>query len=311
MLKKQFNKIICNIRLGLGFVLITINTLFIAAIFYPAGLIKKHTSSSTVSKYCLSYLHKVGSLWIKINYVIVSLVSGVKWKINGLENLQQLPKDTWYLLMSNHQSWNDVLVLQFALHKYLPFQKYLVKEKMRKFPVMGFVWEALDNPFLKRQNLSKKNNSSSESSNDNNQSDVELIKKMSKKFKILPTTVVSFLEGTRFTPEKHQEQNSPFKNLLKPKSGGVAAILEELHNQITAIIDVSICYSPRKMSFKDLFSGKINNIIVNINVIPIPEWLLQAYHSHANYSEYKVKFESWVNEIWNKKDKLISEQCYN
>ncbi len=29
---------------------------------------------------------------------------------------------------------------------------------------------------------------------------------------------INYLEGTRFTPEKHAQQQSPYKNLLKPKA---------------------------------------------------------------------------------------------
>jgi hypothetical protein len=40
------------------------------------------------------------------------------------------------------------------------------------------------------------------------------------KFRHIPVSIMNFVEGTRFTHEKHRRQNSPFANLLRPKAGG-------------------------------------------------------------------------------------------
>ena len=34
--------------------------------------------------------------------------------------------------------------------------------------------------------------------------------------------MISFLEGTRYTKAKHDQQKSPYRHLLKPKTGGIA-----------------------------------------------------------------------------------------
>lgn len=283
---------ICSLKGILGYLLLGLNTLFIMLLFFPVALVKKININKATTRYSLICLHNLGKLWICINYFVLKLISRVQWDIEGLSSVNNLPKDKWYLLIANHQSWNDVLILQFILNKKLPFQKYLVKEKMRKFPVMGFVWESLDCPFLKR---------------DSGSDDLQIIKDKCKKFKLAPACIASFVEGTRFTWEKHKEQASPYKNLLKPKSGGIAAILEELHNEIKGIIDVTLCYSPRKLSFWDLFTGNIHKITAKINYIDIPQWLLDNYHNKMNYDNYKYEFNKWINDIWIQKDKFLSK----
>lgn len=45
--------------------------------------------------------------------------------------------------------------------------------------------------------------------------DIEITKKACQKYKDLPVSIMNFVEGTRFTPEKHKKQESPYKNLLK------------------------------------------------------------------------------------------------
>lgn len=304
---KLIKKIFEYIRVSTGFLLLASNTLFVFILLYPIGLIKKYIASKSLQITCLKCLHSLGNLWISINYLIVKLISGIKWNVHGLNKLSHLNKDSWYMLVSNHQSWNDILVLQFLLKKNLPFQKYLVKEKMRKFPVMGFVWEAIDCPFLKRKSLKTDNNDYE----NNAQNDLDLIKDMCNKFKLAPATIGSFIEGTRFTFQKHKELKSNYKNLLNPKCGGLAAILHGMKDEINYIIDVSLCYKPRLFSFWDLFAGNINQVTAYINVIEIPAWLKQYFDSNSPYSEYKHEFETWMHEIWHNKDKLISEKCYN
>lgn len=289
----MLKKLIASVKVSIGYLLLGLNTLFILILFFPAAMAKRATNNRAVSRAALLWLHKVGKLWIEINYLIVKLLARIKWDVEGLNTVANLPKDKWYLIIANHQSWNDVLVLQFLLNRKLPFQKYLVKENMRKFPVMGFVWDSIDCPFLKRESGGGE--------------DINIIKEKCKKFKLAPATIATFIEGTRFTWDKHKQQASPYLNLLKPKAGGIAAILEELHKEIKGIIDVSLCYTPRKLSFWDLFAGNINKITAKINYIDIPQWLLEKYHNNISYDNYKDEFHEWLNDIWVAKDKFLSK----
>ena len=49
-------------------------------------------------------------------------------------------------------------------------------------------------------------------------------------------SVMNFVEGTRFTAVKHAQQQSPFANLLRPRAGGVAFVLEAMAH-VQSIVD--------------------------------------------------------------------------
>ena len=55
--------------------------------------------------------------------------------------------------------------------------------------------------------------------------DVEATRKACEKFKFSPISIMNFVEGTRYTEEKHEKQKSPYTHLLKPKAGGVAFVI--------------------------------------------------------------------------------------
>ena len=82
--------------------------------------------------------------------------------------------------------------------------------------------------------------------------DVKEMKRALKHYALYPVTVFSFAEGTRFTLKKHHNQNSPFKNLLKPKEGGLATALS-LVSKIDSLIDFTIQFDSKKGVFGIIF----------------------------------------------------------
>jgi len=90
-------------------------------------------------------------------------------------------------------------------------------------PVIGLAWWALDFPFMKRGR-----------GHGARHSDLKTTREACEKFKRIPTTVINFVEGTRFTPAKHAAQNSPYRHLLKPKIGGLGIALATMGEQFEA-----------------------------------------------------------------------------
>ena len=58
-------------------------------------------------------LDQMASNWVLFNTFIQKLFTKTKINVSGLEKLKM--KD-WYLVISNHQSWTDILVLQRVFH---------------------------------------------------------------------------------------------------------------------------------------------------------------------------------------------------
>lgn len=232
--------------------------------------------------------------WISVNNFTTRLFTRIRWQISGLETLSL--KD-WYLVLANHQSWADILVLQKVFNRNIPFIKFFLKKELIYVPFLGMCWWALDFPFMKRYSKSflQKNPHLQGK-------DIETTRKACHKFRFKPAAIMNFVEGTRFTPEKHRQQQSPYQNLLKPKAGGVAFVLGAMGDQLHKILDITIHYPKGIPSFWDYISGKVRDINVQIRVIPITPELLGDY----NDSQYRERFQQWINQLWQHKDQQLT-----
>ena len=211
------------------------------------------------------------------------------------------PKD-WYLVIANHQSWVDILVLQRVFNRKIPFLKFFLKQELIWVPFLGLAWWALDFPFMKRYSksfLAKHPHLKGK--------DMETTKKACEKFQFKPVSIMNFVEGTRFTESKHKRQASPFTHLLKPKAGGVAFVLNAMGDQLHKLIDVTIDYPSGVPTYWDFVSGKVKDIRVNISVTPIKD-LFENGVFNDNYfddPEQRSRFQQWLNERWHSKDNLL------
>jgi len=237
----------------------------------------------------------IATLWISINGWNSALFTRIQWDVKGMG---QLRENEWYLVISNHQSWVDILVLQKVFNRKIPFLKFFLKKELIWVPFLGLVWWALDYPFMKR--YSKKFLKAHPHLAGK---DLESTKKACEKFKHIPVSVMNFVEGTRFTPEKHNSQNSPFTSLLSPKAGGIAFVLGAMGDYLHKIINVTIVYPAGIPSFWDFISGAVKEIIVDIEVIPVDPSLKGDYFGNPVFRE---NFCAWLNRLWQEKNKKIS-----
>lgn len=165
---------------------------------------------------------------------------------------------------------------------------------------MGLAWWALDFPFMRRHSedyLRKHPQMRGK--------DQETTRKACAKFSLIPTSVMSFLEGTRFTPAKHAAQKSPYTHLLKPKVGGMALALNAMGDKFQAILDVTIVYPDGVPSFGQFLGGSMHRVTVRVRSLPIPEHLLQG--DYAQDAAFREAFTAWVQQLWRDKDAQISE----
>jgi len=234
--------------------------------------------------------------WIFTNNFIMRVPNKIIWEIQGIKDLDY---NGWYLVISNHQSWVDIMVLFQVFYRKIPFLKYFMKKELIWVPFAGIGCWALDFPYMKR--YSKK---FLEKHPHLRGKDVEITKKACEKFKKIPVTVMNFVEGTRFTNAKHQKQQSPFKNLLKPKAGGIAFVLSTMGEQLQKILNVTIAYPKGVKGFWDFCCGELVEVRVKIEEIPLKSGLIGDY---ANDENFKKQFQSWLNDIWVEKDKQLDD----
>ena len=239
-------------------------------------------------------LMRIGESWVSVNAFILGL-GPARLETRGADRLN---RRGWYLVVSNHQTWVDIVVLQTVFNRRIPFLKFFIKQELVWFPFLGLAWWALDMPFMKRYSksyLAKHPEKKGE--------DLRATRAACAKFRDTPTSVINFVEGTRFTEEKQAKRASPYGNLLPPRAGGVALALTSMGEMFDAILDVTIVYPQGALTFWELCRGELDTVIVDIEQRPVESWMTQG--DYAGDREFRATFHRWLSGIWQEKDRKI------
>lgn len=280
---------------SISLLLYTVNTLFWVFPVLFFSLIKALIPIDAWRTFCSHMLDLMASNWISVNTLIQTLTHSTKIKILGENDLNT---KNWYLVVANHQSWVDILILQRVLNRKIPFLKFFLKSELIWVPVLGIAWWALDFPFMKRfsQSYLKKNPHMKGK-------DIEATRKACEKYKYKPVSVMNFVEGTRFTTDKHRKQGSPYSNLLRPRAGGIAFALHAMGDYLTHIVNVSIYYPEGRPTFWQFMCGEVNEVVVQIDVEEVSSRHVGDYF---NDKSFKRNFQEWLNELWLTKDETLT-----
>lgn len=241
---------------------------------------------------CTRGLTRIAEGWVGVNSLNQTITGDTRLEVQGVETLR---RRGWYLVLANHQSWVDILVLQRIFHRKIPFLKFFIKKPLIWFPLLGQAWWALDFPFVERYTkklLARKPHLKGR--------DMEVTRRACEKFRTLPVSIMNFVEGTRFTPEKHRRQRSPYANLLRTRAGGIAFVLGSMGDQIQHILDVTIVYAQGPKSFWAFLCGKIPEIRVHVRPLPVTPDLMGDY---AGDIDFRRGFQAWLNDLWKEKDR--------
>ncbi|MBG6288092.1 acyltransferase [Pseudomonas nitroreducens] len=278
--------------------LLLLNTLILISPMLLIALLKLIVPGQAAKDACSRGVMWIAETWAEIDKAIFALLTPTVWDIRGSA---QLRGDTSYLVISNHQSWVDIPALVQAFNRKTPYFKFFLKKELIWVPFLGLAFWALDYPFMKRYSKAFL-----EKHPELKGKDLEITKAACEKFKRMPVTVVNYLEGTRFTPAKQAQQQSPYQNLLKPKAGGVAFVLAALGEQLDTLLDVTLVYpkGPRP-GFWDLLCGRVPRVIVDIQAREIDPALWQGdYENDAQFRQY---VQNWVSQLWEQKDQRIEQ----
>ncbi|MBI4912571.1 MAG: acyltransferase [Acidobacteria bacterium] len=277
-------------KAGISSSLAATNLIVIFTGMIPVALLKLTLPFTGVRTFADRILNAMVEGWIAVNGWWIALAQRIRWDVRGVEGLQ---RKGWYLVGSNHQSWVDIFVLQKVFNRRVPFLKFFIKRELIYLPVLGWAWWAMDFPFVRRRGGSSR------------QADLRTARKACDRFQLVPTSVISFFEGTRFSQRKHRAQASPYRHLLKPKAGGLAATLAAMGDRFHALLDVTIVYPDGAPSFWDLLCGKVREVVVRVRSLEIPGHLLEG--DYEGDPEFRARVQAWVRELWEAKDKTIEE----
>ncbi len=277
----------------LSITIVLIDTLLVFPFILIFSFFKFAIPCSYLKKIFTKALNGVAWLWVSANSMGIEKILRVKINAHIPDNLNF---QSWYLIVANHQSMVDIPILQKVLLNQITIPKFFIKSQLIWVPILGLAWWAMDYPFMKRYSktlLEKKPHLKGK--------DMESTIRACKKYKSMPVSIINFSEGTRYTLEKSQNQSSPYKNLLKPKAGGVGYVFTALGDYLTSILDVTIVYPEnRKKSLWNFLCGGLNEFTVYVKEIKFTENLKGNY---SNDPSYKESIQYWINNLWEEKDK--------
>ena len=285
------------VRGAIALALLTVNTLFWCSLLFACALVKLILPFPPVRRRIDPVLNAIATCWVACNTGWMALTQPTRWEVQGVEDLRY---QGWYLVNCNHQAWADIFVLQRLLNRRIPMLKFFLKHELIYVPVIGLAWWALDFPFMKRHGkaqLRKRPELRTQ--------DAEATRRACRKFALVPTSVMNFAEGTRFTAKKHQNQASPYRHLLKPKAGALALALNAMGEKFHSLIDATIVYPAGVPTFWQFLCGRVPRVIVQVRELPIPPEFCTA--DYARDPAFRVRFQEWLGSLWEEKDRRIDQ----
>jgi 1-acyl-sn-glycerol-3-phosphate acyltransferase len=275
----------------------TINTIFWFIPIFLLAVVKFLLPIDGLRRSLTRVLMRLGENWISVNSALLATGASIDWQARGLDSLR---KDGWYLVMVNHQTWVDILVLQKVFNRRIPFLKFFIKQQLIWFPLLGIAWWAMDMPFMKRYSpsyLAKNPHMKGK--------DLETTRRACEKFCDTPTSVINFVEGTRFSEAKRETRKSPYVHLLPPRAGGFAIAMASMGSLFDAILDVTMLYPAGPAQFWDMCCGTHVPVTIDVRKRPIDEWLRSG--DYENDREFRRRVHRWLGEIWQEKDELLQQ----
>lgn len=276
--------------------LLALNTVFWALPLYALVLLKLVTPKGRARDRVSQAVAALAQAWASVNSACADVFLNIRWDVR-LD--AQLSPRGQYLACANHQTWNDIFVLMYAVGRKAPFFKFFIKQELIWVPVLGLAWWGLDYPFMKRYSaevLARRPELKGR--------DLDTTRRACEKFRNQPVLVLNFLEGTRFTPAKHERQQSPYRHLLKPKSGGFAFAMNVFGERLNALLDITIVYPQGAMGFWDFLCGRVHEVIVELRQLTIPHELYGG--DYENDPVFRQRFQAWVADLWAHKDERIA-----
>ncbi|MCY3971384.1 MAG: acetyltransferase [Acidobacteria bacterium] len=223
---------------------------------------------------------------VRVDNVLLRRISGASWNVEELTLDCARP----HIVLSNHRSWADILIVQSVVATRGPIVKFLCKRELLYVPIFGLIILAFDFPVLRRR--SRGGSDPTHRRGD----DRRRVTAASAALLDSPAAILSFAEGTRFTEARREALGGPYEHLLPPRAGGLAAMIEALASGEGAIIDLTLAY-PRAASFWEFLGGAAGPVNVRWETIPIADVPPE-------------RAQEWLNDRWHRKDALLRSKIF-
>jgi 1-acyl-sn-glycerol-3-phosphate acyltransferase len=272
-------------------VLLLISTLWWGGLVLLVGFPKLFLPRSEARRRLILLLAWLGERWAGTNNRIFDLLLPVEWDVAGVDIDDP---NGHYLIISNHVSWVDIFALFRIFHRRAAFIRFFLKSQLMWFPVAGQACAALEFPFMRRYSPDYLARHPEKRGRD-----LVMARRMCRRYRRVPVAVAIFLEGTRFTREKQENTESPYRHLLRPRAGALGFALGALGDQLDAVLDVTLAYPDGETSMWDFVSGRLRRVTVRVRRLDVPPELLTESGAE------KETLKKWVDQVWREKDELL------
>lgn len=292
-------RVLTALKGAVALLIIGLNTIVLSTLVCIGGLFRFVAPTKKLRARMRHWLASLVELWTAINNAVLSLYRGMHWDVQVPDPLDY---QGCYVVSCNHQSWVDILVLQRCFNRKLPLLRFFLKKELFWVPFMGLAWWSLDFPFMQRYSKEQVRKNPSLAGKD-----LENARKACEKFREIPVAMMSFPEGTRFSEAKRDASGSPYRNLLKPRIGGIGQVFYALSDQLDGLVDVTIVYphaaGQEPPTFWQLVSGQIPRIVVRAELREIPVEL--TGREFRRDRTFRGDLQAWMDQQWLQKDAAI------
>lgn len=274
--------------------LLILNLLLWGTLILAGGLVKLLTFGAG-KRPLIFALTWLAERWVRGNDLIFDTFLSTRWIVEGVDDLRL---DAHYLIISNHISWTDIFAAFRVFTGRAPFIRFFLKQSLIWMPIAGQAAWALEFPFMRRHSQEYLQHHPEKRGQD-----LETTKRACRRYRHFPVSILNYVEGTRFTRDKHEEQESPYRHLLRPRIGGIGFVLASLGEQLDAILDVTIIYPSADLTVWDFVTNRVPWIRVHCRSLDVPTAFVDATITEPGPP--RDHFKAWFEELWREKDDLI------
>ncbi len=289
------------ILLVFNLVVLSVVTLILALPIFVGALIRLILPLKPVLKGLDSLYQFIFLTWAHFLSFEIALTNKTKWDIAGLD---QVKVNGACMIISNHLSWADIVMLIVLYRGRIPITKFFLKHSLIYIPIIGQVCFALGMPFLRRYTRSEilKNPKLKTK-------DLDATRKACLSVIEHPSTLVNFVEGTRYTKAKAKAQKSPYQNLMPPKAASLAVALGIIGPKLDCILNTTLQYPKNDGGkvFIDLLKGRLHEVIARVEVIPAQTIQNELTGDYMTDKQFKRRFTQKLRDLWQAKDEQIAQ----
>ncbi len=283
----------------INFTLISVVTAILAIPVFVLAFVRLILPFGPVLSFVDRINQAVFYLWISNNAFLMWLTNRIQWDIQGAD-IEKIKGSCF--IISNHVTWTDIVMLGQIYRGKIPITKFFLKHSLIYIPILGQACYSLGMPFLRRYSRNELLKNPKLKTKD-----IDATRKACQNLLQHPSTLVNFVEGTRFTPEKAKAQQSQYRHLMPPKAASLAIALGLIGPHIDCLLNTTLVYPGEHKGsiFMEMLCGRLKHVIARVEVMDKETINAHMVGDYLQDKQFKHTFTIYLRQLWQRKDDLI------